>query len=120
MKKMKYLAYFTSIAMVISLVNVFLNGDFALEGGAILKNNWGIMSLVDLFAGLFIFSAWIIFREKNIIKILILMPLMLFFGFLTASIYILYNLYKSQGDWSKFFLGTRREEVLEKINIRGL
>lgn len=118
MKKMKYVAYFTSMAMIVSLVNVFLNGDFGVEGGAILRNNWGIMSLVDLYAGLIIFSAWIMFREKNKLLIVAMMPMMLLFGFLTAGIYILYNIYKSDGDWTKFFLGTRREEILETINFK--
>lgn len=115
MKSFKFLYYLCAIAMIISLGNVFLNGDLAVEASALLKNNWGIMSLVDLFAGIFIFSSWIIFREKNLLLILVLLILMLFFGFLTASLYILFNLYRSRGDLTKFFLGSRREEVLEKI-----
>ena len=116
MKIIKIVAYICAIAMIVSLGNVFLNGDFGVEGSALLKNNWGIMSLVDLFAGIAIFSTWILFREKNILLIIILLIAMVFFGFLTASLYILFNLYKSKGDWSKFFLGTRRDEVLRKIN----
>lgn len=118
MKKMKYFYYFTALAMIISLINVFLNGNFALEGGELLGNNWGIMTLVDLFAGLIIFYTWIIFREKNIVTSLIMLPFMLLFGFLTASLYILYNLYKSKGDLTDFFLGNRRDEVLAKLNNR--
>lgn len=116
MRKMKYVYYFTGLAMIAGLVNVFLNGNFAVEGGELLRNNWGIMSIIDLFAGLIIFYTWVIFREKNIIKILIMLPLTLFFGFLTASIYILYNLYTSKGDLTKFFLGDRRDAALKKIN----
>lgn len=111
MKKMSYVAYFTSLAMILALINVFTNGNFAIEGVALLKNNWGIMSLVDLFAGLIIFYGWIVFREKNKLLVLALLPLMLLFGFLAASVYILYNLYKSKGDWVKFFLGSRAEDV---------
>lgn len=118
MKKMKYIYYFTGLAMIIGLINVFLNGNFGVEGVALLKNNWGIMSLIDLFAGLIIFYTWIIFREKSVFKIIILLPLMMFFGFLTASVYILYNLYKSEGDLTKFFLGSRRDEVLDKLNSK--
>lgn len=116
MKKMKYVYYFTGLAMIIGLINVFLNGNFALEGGALLTNNWGIMSLIDLFAGLITFYTWVIFREKNILTSIIMLPLTIFFGFLTASVYILYNLYKSDGDLTKFFLGNRRDEILELIN----
>lgn len=116
MKIIKIVAYVCAIAMIISLVNVFLNGDLGVEGSALLKNNWGIMSLVDLFSGIAIFSTWILFRERNKLIIIILLILMVFFGFLTASLYILFNLYKSKGDWSKFFLGNRRDEVLKNIN----
>lgn len=110
MKKIKPIYYLCAIAMIIALGNVFINGNFGLEGAALLRNNWGIMSLVDLYAGIIIFSTWIVFREKNILKIILLLIAMLFFGFLTASLYILYNIYKSEGDWVKFFLGSRREE----------
>nr|WP_300003419.1 hypothetical protein [Tissierella sp.] len=116
MKTVKIVAYICAIAMLISLGNVFLNGDFGVEGSALLKNNWGIMSLVDLFSGIAIFSTWILFREKSPLLIVVLLILMVFFGFLTASLYILLNLYKSKGDWSKFFLGSRRDEVLQKLN----
>ena len=109
MKKAGYITYFTSLAMILALTNVFVNGNFAIEGPALFENAWGIMSLVDLFAGLLIFYAWIVFREKHKLVSLALLPLMLFFGFLTASIYILYNIYKSKGDWVKFFLGNRAE-----------
>lgn len=67
---------------------MFLNGKFTVEGGALLTNNWSIMSLIDLFAGLIIFYTWVIFREKNILTIIIMLPLTVFFGFLTASVYL--------------------------------
>lgn len=119
MKTFKFIYYLCALAMIISLGNVFINGNFPVEGSALLNNNWGIMSLVDLFAGIIIFSTWIIFREKNKLLIVVLMVLMLFFGFLTASLYIVFNLYKSKGDWTVFFFGSRRKEILEKINNAG-
>lgn len=71
--------------------------------------------MVDLFAGIFVFTTWIVFREDNIFLILGLMVAMMFFGFLTASLYILYNLHTSKGDLTRFFLGKKRDQVLEKI-----
>lgn len=118
MNKFKFVYYLTALAMIISLGNVFLNGNFPVEGSALLRNNWGIMSLVDLFAGIFIFSTWIVFREKNILLISVLLVSMLFFGFLTASLYILYNLYQSKGDLTRFFLGSKKEAVLKDLKIR--
>lgn len=114
MRKWKFLYYLCGLAMIAALINVFLNGDFALEASALLTNNWAIMSLVDLFAGIFIFSSWIVFREKNIVVILLLLISMLFFGFLTASLYILYNLYKSKKDMTLFFLGEKNKSSKTK------
>lgn len=115
MKKFKFVYYLCAIAMVLSLGNVFINGNFPIEGSALLTNNWGIMSLVDLFAGISVFSTWIVFREKNKLLIGVLLVLMVFFGFLTASLYILVNLYKAKGDWAEFFFGSRKKEIVEKL-----
>jgi magnesium-transporting ATPase (P-type) len=114
-KKFKFVYYLCAIAMVISLGNVFINGNFPIEGPALLTNNWGIMSVVDLFAGIIVFSTWIVFREKNKLVIAVLLVLMVFFGFLTASLYILVHLYKAKGDWAEFFFGSRRQEIVEKL-----
>lgn len=115
MKKFKFVYYLCAIAMVLSLGNVFINGNFPIEGSALLTNNWGIMSLVDLFAGISVFSTWIVFREKNKLLIGVLLVLMVFFGFLTVSLYILVNLYKAKGDWAEFFFGSRKKEIVEKL-----
>lgn len=114
MKKFTFVYYLCAIAMILSLGNVFINGNFSIEGLALLTNNWGIMSLVDLFAGIFVFSTWIVFREKNKLVIGLLLVLMVFFGFLTASVYILVNLRKAKGDWAEFFFGSRRQEIMGK------
>lgn len=114
MKKFTFVYYLCAIAMVLSLGNVFINGNFSTEGLALLTNNWGIMSLVDLFAGIFVFSTWIVFREKNKLVIGLLLVLMVFFGFLTASVYILVHLRKAKGDWAEFFFGNRKQEIMGK------
>jgi hypothetical protein len=114
MKYFKFVYYLCALAMILSLGNVFINGDFSIEGPALLSNDWGIMSIVDLFAGILVFSTWIVFREDNPLVIGVLIVLMGLFGFLTASLYILVNLYKANGDWAKFFLGNKRKAVTEK------
>jgi hypothetical protein len=37
---------------------------------------------------------------------------MMILGFFAGSAYVVINLHVSKGDWSKFFLGARKEEVL--------
>ncbi len=37
---------------------------------------------------------------------------MMIFGFLTASLYTLITAYKSEGNWLKFFLGARKDSLI--------
>lgn len=112
MKWGKLIAWIGVIAMTAGLTNGFINGDFFKDGSELLKNPWGVMSMVDLYVGFILFLMWVVFREKSILVIVVLTALTMVFGFLVTSIYILYNLYNSKGDWLKFFLGHRKEEVL--------
>lgn len=116
MKITKGILWLGSIVMVGGLINVLLNGDLAVDGPKIISNPWGLISLIDLYLGLILFSIWMIYREKNIIVIIILLALLMIFGFLAASIYVLVNLKTSKGDWGKFFLGQRKERFTNTIS----
>jgi hypothetical protein len=95
------------IAMTVVLFYGFVVGDFGADGAEILKNPWGIVSLVDLYTGFTLFSAWIIYREKSILTSLIWVVLMMVLGFFTASLYVFLALNRSGGDWSRFWMGRR-------------
>ena len=116
MKIAKNIMWLGSLVMFIALINVFINGNLALDGPKIIGNAWGIVSLVDLFLGLILFAIWVMFREKNIAFKLFFMVLLMIFGFLAASIYVLFNLKLSDGDWEKFFLGWRKEKLIKDNN----
>jgi len=60
-----------------------------------------------------LFSVWIAFRETNIIAAVIWIVLMMVLGFFTGSVYMLIALYTSKGNWGKFFLGGRADQVLD-------
>ena len=109
MRVAKSLIVLGSLGMIIALVNVFLNGNLSIDGPKLLNNAWGIISLVDLYLGLLLFTIWMIFREKNIIYIVLMLILTTFFGFLAVSIYVLINIQRSKGDWKEFFLGARKD-----------
>ncbi|MDY0235463.1 MAG: DUF1475 family protein [Gudongella sp.] len=113
MKIAKSIIWLGSLVMIIALINVFINGNLALDGPKIIGNAWGIVSLVDLYLGLILFAIWVMFREKNIVFISFFMVLLMIFGFLAASIYVLFNLKSSNGDWKKFFLGWRKERLVK-------
>ena len=107
MKFAKFLALFGILAMTAVLIYGFTVGNFRSDGAELLKNPWGIVSLVDLYVGFALFSAWIIYREKSFGRSLIWVILMMVLGFFTASLYVFMALNKSNGDWRKFWMGER-------------
>ena len=107
MKAAKLLAWTGLLAMSAVLVYGFTIGNFGEDGGAILANPWGIVSLVDLYTGFALFSGWILFREKSLPVAIVWVILMMVLGFFTGALYTLIALYRSHGDWERFFLGHR-------------
>lgn len=110
MKIAKIIAWIGMLAMTAVLLNGFIAGDFVQDGGELLANPWGIVSLVDLYVGFALFSIWIAFRETNLIMAILWIVLMMVLGFFTGSVYVLIALYTSKGDWNKFFLGGRADQ----------
>ena len=54
---------------------------------------------------------------------LLWIPLMVVLGFLAAALYIFIQLVKSDGDWLTFFLGSKKDLLIQKeiqITSRGL
>lgn len=114
MKIAKLIAWIALLAMTIALLNGFINGNFAEDGSALLANPWGVVSIVDLYAGFALFSMWIAFREKTIWVAVLWIVLMMVLGFFTGSLYVLVMLYRSQGDWLWFFLGAQKEKQMQQ------
>jgi len=114
MKIAKFISLLGIIAMTGVLIYGFTIGDFSGEGSLLLSMPWGIVSMVDLYVGFTLFSAWIVFREKSPVASIIWVILMMVLGFFTASLYAFLALQKSDGDWGRFFLGNRLEQVLSK------
>lgn len=110
MKTAKWIAGLGLLAMSAVLVYGFTVGDFSVDGGKILHNPWGIVSLVDLYTGFMLFSAWILYREKSILLGALWVVLMMVLGFFTASLYVLITLYQSKGDWKLFWMGKHASE----------
>ncbi len=101
------LASLCLIAMTAALLYAFIAGDFAGEGAALLSMPWGVLSLVDLYAGFLLFSGWVVYREASIGRALIWVIMIMVLGFFTASLYVLLALRASEGDWQRFWLGHR-------------
>jgi len=107
MKIAKTVSFLGIVAMTGILSYAFLKGNFSEEGTILLNMPWGIVSLVDLYVGFILFSAWIVFRERAFLPSLVWVILMMTLGFFTASLYVFIALQRSNGDWKRFFFGKR-------------
>ena len=107
MKIVKYISGLGIIAMTAVLLYGFVVGDFSRDGSELLSNPWGIVSMVDLYTGFILFSGWIVFREKSILRSIIWVILMMVLGFFTASLYVFSSASVSDGDWARFWMGNR-------------
>ena len=68
MRIAKLVALSCLLAMTAVLIYGFTVGDFSGEGQVLLSMPWGIVSLVDLYVGFILFSGWIIYREKSLVR----------------------------------------------------
>jgi hypothetical protein len=106
----KLIAFLGALAMAVVLIYGFTVGNFAADGAELLQNPWGVVSFVDLYVGFALFSIWIVFREKSLVSSVIWVVLMMVLGFFTGSVYMLYALFTSGGDWQKFWMGKRASD----------
>jgi len=109
MRIAKAIALIGCLAMAGVLVYGFVAGDFSGEGQVLLSMPWGIVSLVDLYVGFTLFSAWIVYRERSWARSILWTVLVMTLGFFAASLYALIALQTSGGDWRRFWLGKRAE-----------
>ena len=105
MKIAKTISILGMIAMTAVLIYGFTVGDFFGEGSKLFSMPWGIVSLVDLYTGFTLFSAWIIYREKSLPVAILWTIAMMVLGFFAGSVYAFLALQSSGNDWRKFWLG---------------
>ena len=110
MKIAKVITLLGLLAMTAVLIYGFTVGDFAEEGKQLLSMPWGIVSLVDLYVGFFLFSGWIVYRERSAVRSVIWVVLVMVLGFWAASLYTLVALQTSGGDWQRFWMGQKLVE----------
>ena len=110
MKIAKGISLLGLLAMTSALIYGFTVGNFAEEGKQLLSMPWGIVSLVDLYVGFVLFSGWIVYREKSVVRSVVWVVLMMVLGFWTASLFTFLALQASDGDWQRFWLGQRWTE----------
>jgi hypothetical protein len=107
MKIAKVVSLFGLLAMTAVLIYGFAAGNFLQDGAELLSNPWGIVSIVDLYVGFILFSGWIVYREKSLIRSIIWVFFMMVLGFFTGALYTFVALQTSGGDWQRFWMGNR-------------
>ena len=105
MKLVKILTFLGALAMGLALFHGFTKGDLRAEGSLIGSIPWGVVSLVDVYVGCFLFSGWVIYREKSILIALLWVISFMVLGNFVTSIYVLLALFHSDENWRKFWLG---------------
>ena len=114
MKIAKFVALLGILAMGGILIYGFTVGDFGGEGKVLLSMPWGIVSLVDVYVGFILFSGWIVYREKSLIRSIVWVLLVMILGNFTASLYTLIALLTSGGDWKRFWMGNHPNDRREQ------
>ncbi|NWJ51272.1 MAG: DUF1475 family protein [Bacteroidetes bacterium] len=105
MKVAKIFAVTGTLIMFFTLVYGFIDGDFFKEGSILFSMVWGKVSLIDVYTGFFLFSAWVLYREESWMKaVLWILSIMVLGNFITC-LYATVALYKSNNDFKQFWLG---------------
>lgn len=91
MKIVQGLSFLGVIAMTLALANGFTNGDFFVDGGELLANPWGIVSLVDLYVGFSLFAIWMYVKESNKLIAVVWIVLLMVLGFFTGALYVFHK-----------------------------
>jgi hypothetical protein len=110
MKAAKVVALVGVIAMGCALIYGFTVGDFSGEGTVLLGMPWGVVSLVDVYTGVALFSLWVVFRERSVVRSAAWIVFMAAFGFFAVAVYTYVALARSGGDWGRFYFGNRWEQ----------
>ena len=101
------------VIMAGTILYAVLHGNFRTEGALLLEMSWGLVSLVDIYLGLLIFSFWVLWREQFSIAALVWVFLIISLGNMVSCVYILRACLLADGDMLKFWHGNQsRQEVL--------
>ncbi len=98
----KVIAYLITIAMVSTIF--WAQNQVSVFDSIIPSLPWGVVSLVDLYAGFILVGIWIFYKEKTVSALVWIFFLMTL-GNLTTAIYVIYSLNKSKENITKFFMG---------------
>ena len=105
MKLAKAFAVTATLIMFFTLAYGFIAGDFFKEGSIIFALAWGKVSLIDVYIGFFLFSAWVLYREENWMTAAFWILLIMVLGNFITCFYATIALFKVNDDFKRFWLG---------------
>jgi len=106
----KLIALFGALAQGGILIYGFTQGDFGAAGTFFFNDPWGIVSIVDVYVGFIFFSAWVIYREKNLLVALLWVISIMILGNFPAGVYAFIALQNSNNNWKQFWMGSHHSE----------
>jgi hypothetical protein len=104
MKSIRIVAWVAVGAMLLAIGYGSAAGGFGDDFSSLWALPWGRVSLIDLYAGLLIFGAWIAYREKSLGRTVLWSIALLTLGNLTAGVYLVWAAHNS-GDVAGLLLG---------------
>jgi hypothetical protein len=106
----KVLGYFGFFIMSSIICYAIVYGDFFAEGSVLTSMPWGIVSLVDIYLGLILFSLWVFWRESNTRHGLLWAFLILALGNVVSCLYLIKAATDAEGNVVSFWIGKERAE----------
>jgi len=107
MTGIRILAWVVVVAMTSAILYGFVNGDFGGNASAIWGLPWGKVTLIDLYAGLVIFGAWVAVREASRVTTALWWIALTTLGNLAAGVYLLRALFDAE-DTNELLMGRDR------------
>lgn len=106
MKGIRITAWVVVTVMAVAIIYGFSSGDFGDEASAIWALPWGKVSIIDLYAGLVIFGAWVAVRERSLGKVALWWVGLIVLGNFAAGAYVVRSSLNS-ADLPELLLGER-------------
>lgn len=97
-----------ALLMAAALVHGLTAGNVFAEGAWLLSLAWGRVTVIDVYAGLSLFAAWIWWREPRTWVAGIWIVALCLLGNLVAGCYVVLAARECRGNALRFWLGSRR------------
>lgn len=99
------------LSMAGAIISAVIAGDFWGEFTHMANMPWGFVSIVDIYIGLFIFCAWVLWREKFGFGGLVWTLLIICFGNIISCAYVIMAASTAKGNIKRFWLGRYDERI---------